>query len=225
MRAIKICILGIVALLGVQAQAQETPLVVKWHPDFTLTQEINPRLSATVGLCGLWGLRDFRLEDDTLMPAQERLDGRLFLNYKLTDKLTLSGGYMYRVYASDLVGFEHRITEQLVYKTKVGAVGLAHRVRVEQRIFENAYLNRLRYRIGSKIPLNGKSGGNLSLLLTEEVVSAFNSEKFGLENRFEVGLGYKFSDQLKMDFKVQHRFKGWDKCQVAHLVTKVAYKL
>ena len=217
---ILLILLIIVTYSGLKAQ---DGFIAKWHPDFSVSRDINDTWAGEFSLSGLYALADLNAED-TALPAPERIDGKLSLAYSM-GKATLSAAYMYRIYGPyNKRGFEHRITEQFAYKTKLAQVGVAHRVRLEQRIFDIGYQNRLRYRLGFKFPI--KSGGEASRaywILTDEGILSFNSEKYGLENRFEAGIGWQFTDDFKFDFKLQHRFKGGENDQALHIVTNFSY--
>ncbi|WCO01884.1 DUF2490 domain-containing protein [Psychroserpens ponticola] len=102
---------------------------------------------------------------------------------------------------------EHRIFQQFTTKQKVGKVGLSHRYRFEQRFVEDDFKMRFRYFLGIKIPLQYKEEGKNPLYasLYNEIFLNTESSVFD-RNRVFGGLGYKFSDALRLELGYMNQF-------------------
>ena len=155
---------------------------------------------------------------------------RLGLIRTLTDRLKVSGGYTffttypYGDYPTADAGIptpEHRLYEDIQLKDQVGRVGLAHRVRLEQRWLgqpsENTpqpgqtsqpitweYQHRIRYQLSGTIPLNGPTidDGELYANFFDELFISFGrnvGNNIYNQNRLSGGLGYQLRDNLKLE--------------------------
>ncbi|APX99055.1 DUF2490 domain-containing protein [Lacinutrix venerupis] len=102
---------------------------------------------------------------------------------------------------------EHRIFQQFTTKQKVGNVGLSHRYRFEQRFVEDDFKMRFRYFLGIKIPLQYKEEGKnpLYMSLYNEIFLNTESSVFD-RNRVFGGLGYTFSDNLRLELGYMNQF-------------------
>ena len=101
---------------------------------------------------------------------------------------------------------EHRIFQQFTTKQKVGKIGLSHRYRFEQRFVEEDFKMRFRYFLGINVPLQYKEGKNpLYLSLYNEIFLNTESSVFD-RNRVYGGLGYTFSDNLRMELGYMNQF-------------------
>jgi len=137
----------------------------------------------------------------------------LSVNYAVTPKLTTSLAYGYADIDSGFETngphtFENRISEQLGYKHKVSKFPIDHRFRIEQRFLNklgpvNTFHNRLRYRIGTKIPLNE----TLFIRIHNEYLTTIGSKKVDAfsENRLYTAFGYKVSQSVNMQIGYLNR--------------------
>lgn len=102
---------------------------------------------------------------------------------------------------------EHRIFQQFTTKQKIGKVGLSHRYRFEQRFVEDDFKMRFRYFLGIKIPLQYKEEGKnpLYMSLYNEIFLNTESSVFD-RNRVFGGLGYTFSDNLRLELGYMNQF-------------------
>ena len=145
----------------------------------------------------------------------EQLLLRTGVGYNLTENnnnLLLGYGYIlsenYIGDTDDKVSVnEHRIFQQFTTKQKAGKVGLSHRYRFEQRFVEDDFKMRFRYFLGINVPLQYKEEGNnpLYLSLYNEIFLNTESSVFD-RNRVFGGLGYKFSDNLRMELGYMNQF-------------------
>lgn len=145
----------------------------------------------------------------------EQLLLRTGVGYNLTENnnnLLLGYGYIlsenYVDDTDDKVSVnEHRIFQQFTTKQKVGKIGLSHRYRFEQRFVEDDFKMRFRYFLGINVPLQYKEEGKnpLYLSLYNEIFLNTESSVFD-RNRVYGGLGYKFSDKLRMELGYMNQF-------------------
>jgi len=96
----------------------------------------------------------------------------------------------------------------LGYKHKVSKFPIDHRFRIEQRFLNklgpvNTFHNRLRYRIGTKIPLNE----TLFIRIHNEYLTTIGSKKVDAfsENRLYTAFGYKVSQSVNMQIGYLNR--------------------
>lgn len=102
---------------------------------------------------------------------------------------------------------EHRIFQQFTTKQKIGKVGLSHRYRFEQRFVANDFKMRFRYFLGLKIPLQYKEDGKNSLYLSAYNEIFLNTELSVFDrNRVYGGLGYTFSNALRLELGYMNQF-------------------
>lgn len=144
----------------------------------------------------------------------EQLLLRTGLGYNITKNSNLLLGYGY-ILSENYIGEtndkvsvnEHRIFQQLITKQKIGKVGLSHRYRFEQRFVENDFKMRLRYFLGIKIPLQYKEDGKNPLYLSMYNEIFLNTESSVFDrNRVYGGLGYKFSDNLRLELGYMNQY-------------------
>ena len=102
---------------------------------------------------------------------------------------------------------EHRVFQQFITKQSLWKVKLSHRYRFEQRFVESDFKMRFRYFLGLNIPLQYKEGGKNPLYLSAYNEIFLNTESSIFDrNRVYGGLGYKFSDQLKLELGYMNQF-------------------
>lgn len=144
----------------------------------------------------------------------EQLLLRTGLGYNISDSANILLGYGY-ILSENYSGNtdkkidvnEHRIFQQFTTKQKIGNVGLSHRYRFEQRFLEDNFKMRLRYFLGINIPLQYKEDGKNPLYLSAYNEIFLNTESSVFDrNRVYGGLGYKFSDNLKLELGYMNQF-------------------
>jgi len=165
---------------------------------------------------GPWGLHfDGQYRRQGIGQKWQQLLLRPGVNYDLTDKLQLAGGYAFinsypsGGYPARFVTPEHRLWEQLIVKQSLGKVGLTHRFRLEQRFVgvkvadENgegrldrfSYRNRFRYFLKGVIPFSRDAAGDVKyyLGLYNEVMFNFGGETKTVfdQNRAYAALGIR----------------------------------
>lgn len=148
-------------------------------------------------------------------PQQSLL--RTGVNYALRKDVSLNVGYAfaethpYGDYPNANAFSEHRMYEQIVLKNPIGKVDVSHRFTLEQRFIEKfliqngetrtdwVFLNRMRYRLRTEIPVYKKS---LSIILLDEVFVGFGKNVGANvfdQNRLAALLGYKVNENIKIE--------------------------
>ena len=132
------------------------------------------------------------------------------LSYKLSDKFTLTGSYVYQrsnaVY--DNYVNENRFYMQAKYKHTIKNIKLTHRLRFDGRFIKNRvtnktpFTNRIRYLIGIEIPINEKlyftayeeaffnTFENASVIYGENWANVSIGRKINSNNKIEAGILY-----------------------------------
>ena len=144
----------------------------------------------------------------------EQLLLRTGVGYNLSDNNNILLGYGYILsenYSGDtddkVSVNEHRIFQQFTTKQKIGKVSLSHRYRFEQRFVEDDFKMRLRYFLGINIPLQYKEDGKNPLYLSMYNEIFLNTESAVFDrNRVFGGLGYKFSNTLRLELGYMNQF-------------------
>lgn len=158
---------------------------------------------------------------DGLKSSQQSLL-RVGVNYAVRKEVSLNAGYAfaetdsYGDYPNASAFSEHRIFEQIVLKNPIGKVDVSHRFTLEQRFIEKfstvngvtdtdwVFLNRIRYRIRTEIPVHKNSPDNnsWSIILQDEVFVGFG-KNVGTnvfdQNRLATLIGYKLNKNVKIE--------------------------
>jgi hypothetical protein len=150
---------------------------------------------------------------------------RVGLNYNLTPRVLLRGGYAwaetypYGEYPLNKMGrdfTEHRIFEMVQLSQKEGVVEISHRFMLEQRFIgryssvnvmsedEFPLAHRARYMIRLQVPLNGREIKDKTAYLAayDEILIGFgknvNTNIFD-QNRIGILLGYRFTKNVRIE--------------------------
>lgn len=112
---------------------------------------------------------------------------------------------------------EHRITEQLVWNSAIGRLGLNHRIRLEQRfvgkvnqqaatydVTDYTYLNRMRYQLRGTLPLNKPTMQDKTFYLAafDELFIGFGknvNQNIFDQNRVGLLLGYQLNKVYRVE--------------------------
>lgn len=102
---------------------------------------------------------------------------------------------------------EHRIFQQFITKQQLSQLSLQHRYRFEQRFVEDDFKMRFRYFLGINIPLQYKEDAKNPLYLSAYNEIFLNTESAIFDrNRLYGGLGYKFSEHVKLELGYMNQF-------------------
>jgi hypothetical protein len=145
----------------------------------------------------------------------EQLLLRTGLGYNLTENnnnLLIGYGYIlsqnYVDDSNEKISInEHRIFQQFTTKQKVGKIGLTHRYRFEQRFVEADFKMRFRYFLGFKVPLKQKEDSSSPFYLSAYNEIFLNTESSIFDrNRIYGGLGYQFSNAIRLELGYMNQF-------------------
>lgn len=181
---------------------------------------IIPSVNVNYKLENNWSLNS-KLESRKLLQSGD-FDGNSEANYEhiLTDfslvagkkvgfNGKLSGGYLARYRGEQ---FFHRVIQQYTIVQKMYGFRLAHRFSSDQTFSssENPTF-RLRYRIGSEIPLNGSSLDlkEFYVKLNNEYLNEWQDNEYDLEVRVVPVLGYTISQKNKTEFGLDYRINSF----------------
>ena len=148
----------------------------------------------------------------------EQLLLRTGLGYNLTpnnNNLLLGYGFIrsenYQNLDTKLVLNEHRIYQQFITKQSFGRVIFSHRYRLEERFVADDFKMRFRYFLATNVALNHKLlvPNTIYLSAYNEIFINAKNQLFD-RNRIYGGLGYKVSNNLKLEigYMNQHFFVG-----------------
>jgi hypothetical protein len=96
---------------------------------------------------------------------------------------------------------EHRLFQQYIYKHRISIFFIQHRLRVEQRFFENDFRTRYRYFLSLNIPLNKSTMEKNAMYLSvyNEVFINGNTNTPYDRNRLFGALGFQLSKSIKIE--------------------------
>ena len=147
---------------------------------------------------------------------------RIGINYAVHKDVSLNAGYAfaetfpYGDYPNTTAFPEHRLFEQVVLKQPINKLELSHRFTLEQRFVARVsfvnnqkttdwnYLNRIRYRLRTEIPVNIKKGSTNKwrVILQDELFIGWG-KNIGAnifdQNRIGLSLGYKLNKNIKLE--------------------------
>jgi Protein of unknown function (DUF2490) len=145
---------------------------------------------------------------------------RAGINYAIHKDVSVNAGYAfaetfpYGDYPNANPFPEHRIFEQVVLKHAINKIELSHRFTLEQRfvgkvMFENNkksidwnYLNRIRYRLRTEIPIDKKQKNKWRIILQDELFIGWGGNigaNIFDQNRVAMLLGYKLNKNIKIE--------------------------
>ncbi len=175
---------------------------------------INYRLNTNYKLNILVRYRYYLYQDDNFNFENRQIDLVHFSTFNLDYYHTLSLGIQYRIRESiDGGSNELRLTQQFNYTKTNQAIRFGHRLRLEQRIFEDFTIFRTRYRFALDSPLNGEKldvGESYILASMEALYSISNSIKPELDHRTTAQIGWLLSEKLKIQFGLEYRFEAFN---------------
>lgn len=181
---------------------------------------VNLKLDKGFTLNASMGYRDLLVSDigeTPLAPDSRHLQLATNLNYQLGFYDRLGGGCMYRFNSvgKDGVSNELRLSQEYIHVRKYAVVRLAHRLKLDQRIFKTLSTEyRFRYRISIDLPLNGVKldpGEFYALASTETLLNAGQAFTPDWDQRFNLGIGNQVNKAVKGQFDLQYRADSFSK--------------
>lgn len=175
--------------------------------------------------------RYYLYQDEAINFENRQLDFIHFSTFGLDYNHSLSLGLQYRLRASiDGESNELRLTQQFNNTQRHEAMRFGHRVRLEQRFFENLTILRSRYRFAIDFPLNGTKldiGEAYLVNSMEALISHSRKLKPELGYRVTTQIGCLISEALKLQFGLEYRFEAFnlDTEQKLFLLTSAVLKI
>lgn len=187
----------------------QTNTQVHWEPSVSYTFKLQNRWSFNTNTLFRNNLVQYNGEGAEQEYRWTLNETQFFATYSLLNTMKLSGGYAFQSRLREDTFFdEHRLMEQFAFVFyALQGKRIANRVRLEQRIRQSGYVNRLRYRLGFDSPLNGEQldPGEIYAIVTNEVLWSFSNIRQGLENRLFAGIGWFFNKQYKLQTGLMYR--------------------
>jgi len=146
----------------------------------------------------------------------ERADLEVVLSKNLNPSNAVGGGYLIRREGGN---FLHRFIQQYSITQKLIALKISHRFRTDQTLErDQAPIFRLRYRISIEKPLNGQEidPKELYLKFNNEYFGSLEDSKGNLEIRGLASLGFKLSDENKIEAGVDYRAEDLINSKTVH---------
>ncbi len=198
------------ALMGLSSLvlAQGNVINSGFFPEVALTGSVSERVQLTFKVESQHRSYDNRAtKGDRWEYFHYRTDLQGFVALSLNPFWKASVGYQYRLAGGDGVS-THRSIQQIAYVQRLRRSRLGHRLRIDQTYHPNEAVElRARYRLSLEIPLSGQSldPGEFYLLLSDELIYAYQGGDSELENRLVGSLGRYFSKRAKLEAGLDYR--------------------
>lgn len=223
---------GFVLILLLEAQAikaQETPFFAE--PSVNMGFGLRGRLTANAAMVWRQQLGSFEKDQFKTFSQTDVIEWQLFLNYQLLGSKRITLGYLYGLDEPFLrePAYEHRLMQQFSFRTARFLNGV-NRLRLEQRITDAQFRNRLRYRFNFERPLSGAKidKEEFYLVVGNELLYTFTfaAGEDQLDNRLAIGVGYLFKNGQKLQIELQHRWQRINSARQNHAIhLLMAYQL
>ncbi|MGV6830640.1 MAG: DUF2490 domain-containing protein [bacterium] len=216
-----ICVLGFTCLLG----AQENPLLLE--PIVAINYDANDSYKLNFS----FGSRSYIVNDKNFTYQQRHLEINHFSTLKLNPFRSISIGLKYRNRDwFESSSNEFRLTQQFNSNNALRVGRIGHRIRNEQRFFNDKTVFRVRYRFAYDVPLNGTKldVGEAFLVGYSESLQSF-SKKDTPETgqRFALLIGWSITKNSKFQIGVEQRFGNiWNDVETStFILSQYAIKL
>lgn len=203
-------LMGVLLAFPLALQAQTTPLFAE--PSINVGFGLASRWSANTALVWRQQLGSFQESRYQGFSQTDVIELQLFVNYQLLGSRRIAFGYLYGAEEPFLNQntHEHRLMQQFSFRLG-NAFSWMNRVRIEQRISEGQFRNRLRYRFNVERPLSGAKidAGEFYAVAGNELLYTFTFQpgEDRFDNRLGAGLGYLFKNGHKLQMEFQHRWQ------------------
>ena len=143
--------------------------------------------------------------ENSLKFENTRTDYTIIFSKRIGLSNSLAGGLLFR---SGEKYFKRRYIQQLTLIDQHSFFRIAQRFLLDQTIKINTPIEiRFRYRATIEFPINGRSIDNNEwyLKLNNEFLNYYENKKYNLDFRSSPLLGFKFSEQSKLEFGIDYR--------------------
>jgi len=135
------------------------------------------------------------------------------INRKINPWINVALGYKYRSNypVDELTFFEHRITQQLGWTHFEQRARLVSRFRVEQRISNEDFAQRHRYRLSLDLPLSGEKldPKEFYLSVSNEILWQVGQNESEWSDRIGASIGYVLSKSARLELSFIHRMEDF----------------
>lgn len=199
-----------------------------WEGKAKLSKKINNKWSAhgTFLIEQNSGLGDY---DFTMV---QKMESGFNANRKLLNRSKIGGGLVYVGYNlfRPEVKNEYRMMEQYSFSFSLLKYNIDNRIRTEQRIHDDKYRNRWRYRLSIDFPLVSPELNPKApyVVVSDELLYNFNAWNQDLENRLTLGFGWHTASGTKTQLALQYRLSKIglaNQSQTIYLVTLFNFSL
>ncbi len=203
-----ISLLFVLIILTPKVWSQSVPFFAE--PALSLSKSLKGRWSANSKLVFRQQLTSLENRQLDWVSQSDVIEVQLFVNYRLLGSKRLTIGYLYGLDEPFLSSAqtEHRLMQQFSFESG-NRFKWVNRIRLEQRIGENQFRNRLRYRFTFDEPLSGDKidAKEWYFVAGDEWLYTFTGVpgEDHLENRLHAGLGYMFANGQKLQIEMQYR--------------------
>jgi hypothetical protein len=204
------CIKNYLFVLGLLCITSEAwcqgDFVSYWQPGFAVNYKVAPGYEHNFSLTK----RSFTYRDSDWQFEVRQLDLVHFSNLRLMDNQSIGFGIQYRfrkVFEPDM-GNELRLTQQYNITFRPRIVRVGHRLRSEQRIFNELTIHRFRYRFALDRPLIGEKldvGEPYFVGTLESLLSVGRGTAPQYDQRVGLNLGWLLSEKSKIQAGLEYR--------------------
>lgn len=181
---------------------------VYWEPEFEMKISTESPWSYSFGIVNR-SLHYKEVAGETSNDYnQEHIELNHFTTYKTSSNTSFALGlrYRFREIFNDSRYDEMRTVEQFVYKHPGSSIGLAHRLRTEQRFLNVVTVHRFRYRLAVSQPLGEDFLVGLS---TEALYSVANERKPELEQRISLEFENSSLKNIDISLGVEYQHENY----------------
>lgn len=207
-------IISLWAVQSTHAQSRTTQTRFVWEGGTSLNYKISNSWSfnTSIGKRSVWSTAETN--------GDEQFEGHLsflevdhFSTYQINPATKASLGYKYRWRdpSEGLGEYEHRITQQVAYTHFKEVIRMVSRLRLEQRIRNESFAMRYRYRLSADMPLSGETldAREFYLVGSNEILfEAVDVEEDTWEMRTSGSIGYLLNPDLKVELSLTYRMEN-----------------
>jgi len=205
-----------VVLLTTKLLAQDN-FALLGEPAFAINTELSYKYQMNFGLRS----RHLLYSGENLSLNTRQVDLMHFSTLKLDLRHSISFGVMYRNRSAfEDLGDEFRLTQQVNIIKRRGSSRFGHRLRIEQRLFENLSILRVRYRFAYDRPLNGPSldlGETYCVQYVEAVTNYSENFTPFYDLRLTSQIGWLLTKYLRLQAGLEYRLDSLNQ-QLVHRV-------
>lgn len=203
-------------LTCVSALPAQTIQLYGLYPTVLVKGDLGQRLDFSVGLSSEINAID-RMIDNREFPAEVlNVNGETALSFDAHPNINLAAGFLLRVNGPFTDGSaELRPWQQITAISRLGAVRIRNRARLEQRLIKRQHSGmrradlRLRYRLSADLPLQGErlDAREFYLNMSSEAMMTLTRSRvlYFWENRSYLGLGYRFANGQRLEPGLEFR--------------------